>query len=465
MKRTMLWIIAAAAIAVLGVGGYWFWDQRRGQSAQPEILRTAVIERNTIDLTIASSGSVAVHRKLDVAFEFPGAVTAVDVEVGDRVEPGQRLASLERATAEESLRQAQIAVAQAELNLSRLLRPVDSGQVRLAELSIQESLAAMATAKISQQVAQAQAGYDQERARDFASRAADAQQSVLDRLDQFGLPEAYAAPATAAMMEAEGNVGITQLRSDQALQRAQSNWQSAYERYQRSTQTLATLREGADADQVENLELALELARLNVAQAQANLDSTTLRAPIAGIVAVVTVQAGDTAAMGVPVVTLIDDSILYVDLSVDEIDVGAIHEDQPVSVNVDALPDLTIDGVVESIALLPQNAGGVSVYPVRVRLHSAELAAVREGMTANGVIVVGAVEDVLTAPTWAIRTDPATGSTFTYRLAAGGTVQRVDVEIGATTETMTEIISGLEQGATVALVAESRSLFDLQPQR
>ena len=463
MKRTILWVIGIAVVAALGAGGYWIWNQRRSQSALPEILRTALVERNTIDLTIASSGNVAVHRRLDVSFAMPGTVTTVDVEVGDRVEPGQRLASLDRATAEESLRQAQIAVAQAELNLKQLQKPVDPAEVRLTELSIQESLAAMATAKLSQQVAQTQAHYDQERAQDFADRATDAQQSVLDRLDQFGLPEAYAAPATAAMMEAEGNVGITQLRSEQALQRAQSSWQSAYERYQRSSQSLATLNKGADEDQVRNLELALELAKLSVDRAQANLDALTLTAPIAGVVAVVAVQVGDTAVTGVPAVTLLDDSMLYVDLSVDEIDVGAIHEDQPVRVSVDAYPGLAIDGTVESIALLPQNAGGVSVYPVRVRLQPAEYSAVREGMTASGAIVVGAVEDVLVAPTWAIRTDPSTGTTFAYRAAGSGTVERANVTIGASNEIWTEIVSGLEQGATVALVAESRSLFDLRP--
>lgn len=440
----------------------WLRNRQRTVTAAPQIVRTARVERQSIDLTVASSGNVAVHQKLDLSFRTPGTVFAVEVEVGDRVQAGQRLASLDRTAAIEALQQAQIAVTQAELDLKRFQRPADRGDIALAELSIREGALAMSVAKISEQVAQTQAYLDQTRAQDAAERTNDAYESVVDRLDSFGLPEAYAAPVTAAKMEAEGNVGITQLRSEQAIQRAQSNWQTAYERYERASQTLETLQEGADQDQVRSLELALELAQLGVEQAQANLDALVLTSPIDGVVAAVYLQVGDLSGTGVPAITVLDDSTLYVDLSVDEIDIGAVDAGQAVRIGLDAYADVEMDGTVESIAMVPQTATGVSVYPVRARLDTLGPRAVREGMTASGSIVVSVVEDVLVAPTWAIRTDTSSGERYTYRVA-GETVERVAVETGISNETWTEIASGLDEGATVALVAESRSLFDLQP--
>ncbi len=262
------------------------------EAAAWSLVRTAAVTIETIPLTIVSSGNVSVQRQFTAAFSTSGTVESVDVETGDRVGRGDRLASLDRDAAEVALRQAEIAVTQAELNLKRAQKPADEGQIRLAELSAQESIAAMAAAKASEEAARTQAALDQGRAQDFAEQATDAEAGVLDTLERFGLPEAYAAGATAARMEAEGNVGITQLRSEQAIQRAQSTWQSAYERYQQASRTLSSLQKGPDADQIRSLELALDLARIGVDQAEANLAAMDLESPVDGTVAAVTVQVG-----------------------------------------------------------------------------------------------------------------------------------------------------------------------------
>ncbi len=462
MKRKRVLLGLLAATVVVAAGGAWFWYRERSRSVGPEILRTAAVTIETIPLTIVSSGNVSVQRQFTAAFSTSGTVESVDVETGDRVGRGDRLASLDRDAAEDALRQAEIAVTQAELNLERAQKPADEGQIRLAELSAQESIAAMAAAKASEEAARTQAALDQGRAQDFAEQATDAEAGVLDTLERFGLPEAYAAGATAARMEAEGNVGITQLRSEQAIQRAQSTWQSAYERYQQASRTLSSLQEGPDADQIRSLELALDLARIGVDQAEANLAALDLESPVDGTVAAVTVQVGDAVMAGRPVITILDDSAFFVDVAVDEIDIGGIAEGQAVEISLDAYPDVALEGVVETISLLAGNTSGINVYPVRVRLLTPDLVAVRDGMTANATIVTGETASVLAVPTWAVRTDASSGTYYTYRVA-GETVERVEVSVGTSTETWVEIVAGLDETATVALVAEGRSLFDFRP--
>lgn len=454
-KRVLLSVLAATV--VVAGSAAWLWYHQQSSSERLEILRTATVTVETIPLTIVSSGNVSVQRQFATAFNTNGTVESVYVETGDRVSHGERLASLDREAAEDALRQAEIAVTQAEMNLERAQKPVDEGQIRLAQLSVQESIAAMAAAKASEEAARTQAALDQGRAQEFAEQATDAEASVLDALDRFGLPEAYAAGATAVRMEADGNVGITQLRSEQAIQRAQSTWQSAYERYQQASRTLSSLQEGPDADQVRALELALDLARVSVEQAEANLAALDLVAPVDGTVAAVTVQVGDAVMAGMLAITVLDDSAFFVDVAIDEIDIGGIAEGQAVEITLDAYPDVTLKGVVETISLLASNTIGINVYPVRVRLLVPDSAMVRDGMTANATIVTGERANVLALPTWAIRTDAASGTYYTYRVT-GETVERVEVSIGTSTETWTEIVTGLDETATVALVSEGRSL-------
>jgi len=462
MKRRYVLFGILAAVVLVAAGVAWLWYREQSGGNAPTILRTATVSVETIPLTIVSSGNVTVQRQFTAAFDTSGTVASVLVDAGDPVRRGDRLASLDRDTAEEALRQAEIAVAQAELNLERVRKPVDEGQIRLAQLSAQESIAAMAAAKANEEAARTQAALDQSRAQDFAEQTSEAETGILETLDRYGLPEAYAAGATAARMEAEGNVGIAQLRSEQAIQRAQSTWQSAYERYQQASRTLATLQAGPDEAQVRSLELALDLARIGVEQAEAKLAALDLISPVTGIVAAVTIQSGDTALAGRPVITVLDDSAYYVDVAVDEIDIGSIVEGQAVEISLDAYPDVFLEGTVETIALLAGRTSGVNVYPVRVRLVTSESVSVRDGMTASATTVTGATESVLAVPTWAIRTDASSGTYYTYRVT-GDAVERVTVGVGVSTETWTEIVTGLDQAATVALIAESRSLFDLRP--
>jgi hypothetical protein len=55
-------------------------------------------------------------------------------------------------------------------------------------------------------------------------------------------PTSFGASAAAAATEAQSNVWITQLRGDYAVQQAQSQWQSAFERYLRASRTLQNLQ-------------------------------------------------------------------------------------------------------------------------------------------------------------------------------------------------------------------------------
>ncbi len=460
MRKKALWTFVL--LAVVAAGGYLVWRRMQSRSqTELEILRTAELTRGALELSVPSSGNVVVDRRYELTFRVPGTVTAVDVEIGERVEKGQRLAVLDDQALKDALRQVSLDLAQAELNLEQLQETPDEEQIALARLAIQESLQAMSVAEASRDVAAARAELNQSRAMDFAEAATDGYEATMEALERLGLPEAFGAGATAAAMEAQGNLGITQLRGEYSLQQAQSQYQSAFERYTRAQQTLRRLQEGSPDDQVRSVELSLEQVALRLEQAEADLGSAILTSPARGVVAAVNVTAGGLATTAMPAIVILDDSFFYVDLLVDEIDIGLIEEGQPARLILDAYPTVTIDGTVASIGMLPETSTGSVAYPVRIIIEQADGVDIREGMTASATITTDVVDDVLRIPNWAIRSDTATGQLYTYRMVAGQP-ERTWIEIGAGNEIWTEALSGVEVGTIVASVVEARNLLDFQ---
>jgi HlyD family secretion protein len=157
----------------------------------------------------------------------------------------------------------------------------------------------------------------------------------------------------------------------------------------------------------------------------------------------------------------LDDSQLYIEANVDEIDIGKITVGQPVSITLDADPQAVLRGTVERIAATSTNVGGVIAYKLRVLLTDTGEALILDGMTVSVFIQTDIITDVLIVPNWAVRTDQTTSETYVYRLENGLPV-RTPITTGERNDTHTIISNGLAEGDTVVLVTEEHSLLDMQ---
>jgi multidrug efflux pump subunit AcrA (membrane-fusion protein) len=121
----------------------------------------------------------------------------------------------------------------------------------------------------------------------------------------------------------------------------------------------------------------------NTAGLRAALANAEVRAPFAGTITNLNLKVGEFAASGTPVVTVADLSnwvVKTTDLT--EIDVVNIKEGQPVTLTLDALPDVTLEGYVLAIAQNYSERQGDIVYQVSVLLADKN-PAMRWGMTAQ----------------------------------------------------------------------------------
>lgn len=196
--------------------------------------------------------------------------------------------------------------------------------------------------------------------------------------------------------------------------------------------------------------------------AKVNLENTTIRSPIDGIVIARNVDVGQTvaASFSSPTLFLIanDLSKMQVEANVDEADIGKIKEGQKVTFIVDAYPEETFYGKVIQIRLSAQTVQNVVTYNVIMRVDNPDLK-LKPGMTANVTFLVGDKKDVLKIPNSALRFKPLRDISFEGRrtdntvwLISSSKLQLVKIKAGITDGIFTEVVSGtLKEGDEVVV--------------
>ena len=453
MKKTMTRIVILVLIGGGIAGGLWWYRQQSPNATTgPEILRTAEVIQGDLILSVPASGSIAMQEKRDVFFNRTGIVMAIAVQENDRVAAGQTLAQLDTTDLKRAVRNAEIALEQAELNLKQLNKPVDEADLELAQLSVQSAAQSLEAARLGKITAQADADtirVQSERTRENAFKDYHA------RIDTPEADRAYDKYTDALEQET-----IATLNAGLIVKQANAQYFSAYNRYQQTQRSQARLEQGPDEIQIQQTDLQITQAKLNLDQAKHNLTEALLTAPIDGLIATSNVQMGLVPPTQLAAFILVDDSTLYVDVMVDEMDIGNVHLDQVASIELDAYPGTPLTGTLASIAPAPTNVGGIVSYKVRVYLTELSGADVREKMTANVIIYTDKVTALTLIPNWAIRTDQADNSIYTYRVIGdppNSQVERVPLTLGQRNDTHTEVLSGVEPGTTVALVTAERN--------
>jgi HlyD family secretion protein len=165
----------------------------------------------------------------------------------------------------------------------------------------------------------------------------------------------------------------------------------------------------AARSQVNVTQAQVNQAQASMNQASIDLDYTVIRSPVDGIVISRSVDVGQTVAASLQAPTLFtianDLTKMEVHTNVDEADVGNIHEGQDVSFTVDAHPNRRFRGNVHQVRNAPQIIQNVVTYDAVVRINNKELL-LKPGMTANVQFLVSEKEDVLTIPNMALRFRP-----------------------------------------------------------
>ena len=190
-----------------------------------------------------------------------------------------------------------------------------------------------------------------------------------------------------------------------------------------------------------------------IRQLMVQSDDHTIRAPADGVIAQRHVDPGALTAPGLPIVSIADEAHVKVVFQVTEKDLPRIRPGMPVTIAVDALSDVQLDGRVDLISPTVDPATRSAAVEVHLPNPDGRLA---PGMYAR-VSVLLENRDCLVIPTDGLVRVPGTGERFVYVVEDGHAVQR-NVVTGLSEGSLVEIIQGISVGDAVVIRGQGRLL-------
>lgn len=162
---------------------------------------------------------------------------------------------------------------------------------------------------------------------------------------------------------------------------AQSDWETAQANVAEAAREVAKYQSGPDLDVVALLESRIRAAEIRLIAAEAALSDHEVIAPISGKIVDLKPKAGEWVNTGEPVVVIADDAEWVVETEdLTEIEVINIHVGQAATIELDALPGVTLAGEVDSIKDLAEEKRGDVTYTVVLNLLETD-PRLRWGMT------------------------------------------------------------------------------------
>lgn len=406
-KELLLGTTRRKVLSGIGIAGILFliWRLFGGSSAKLQY-QTANVVRGSIISTVSESGNITSSSEASVGSPTTGIVDEIYVKDGDTVTQGQKLFKV-RSTA------------------------------------------------TAQEVASAYATYEA-----AIATANTAAQNKITAQATLEKDRGAVITASAGVTTMQNNINVSQPNPATKLPYTQDDIDAI-------NSALTQARETFSADELKYKEIDQTIVSANAALNSSQLaynatQDSEVTAPVGGTVVNITVFPGDqinatsgsltsnastssTSTGANAVLSIGDFSKPYIKVQASEIDTPSLKVGQKAIVTLDAFPNKTFAGQVAQIDSVGTISSGVVTYNVFIVLISPP-SELLPGMTAAATIETERKDNVLTVPSTAVQTR---NGTQTVRILKNGIVTSVDVTTGISSDTDTEITSGLSEGDTV----------------
>lgn len=395
------WVAIGAAAVILLVIAF-------SVSRPPEqpAFETAPLARGDLAASVGATGSVRAKRSAVLTWQTNGIVGEVNARIGAQIEKGFTLASLDKAS----------------LNQSIILAEADLVNAQKALEDLLESDTALLEAEKAV-----------EKAEESYKKAYNWRMKLNGKID---IKEVYYDHfGDLKVKEYKGYAGEETIAdADRDLALAEARLEDARREYER-------LLKGPDSEEVA-------AARARVAAAEATLNLAKIIAPFDGALTQANPVVGDQVAPGTAAFRMDDLSSLLVDVQVSEVDINNVAVGQRSSLSFDAVLNAEYNGKVVEVGQAGDAVGGVVSFTVTVELTDAD-ERVKPGMTAAVNIIVEEVKDTLLIPNRAVRL--VDGNRVVYILKDEMPVP-VKITLGASSDTTSVLVDGdLKEGDLIIL--------------
>jgi HlyD family secretion protein len=392
-SRRIIYIVGALiVILVIAVG---LVAATRG-STKIDPSKLAKVERGDLAKSVVATGKIEPITKVEVKSKASGIVKKLLVDYGEKVTKDQVLAELDK----------------------------------------EEILAQVNQQKASLQAAEA------------AARAADADMQRA-KVDAEGpdIPMLQRAYERSQKMAKDGVV------SESALDDAQKNYEMALNK-----QHLGRANVISATSKLKQAEAQVAQSQALLAQIEKEYQNSTIVSPIDGMVLSRDVEVGTAVSSilvlgssATLVMTLGDTREVYVKGKVDESDIGKVYIGQAARIKVESYKDRTFSGKVTKISPMGVEKDNVTTFEVRVSIDNSK-GELKSQMTANAEVLLEEHKGILMVPEGALIYDKDRKASIEIpEPTAKDGRKKVDVTVGISNGSKTELLSGLKEGQQVIL--------------
>ena len=352
--------------------------------------------------------------RIELVAEFSEVITAIEVIEGDVIAPGAIVVRQDSDRVDIRIEEARASIRRIEAILAEQIsgprvETIDAARANLSAAQIERSYRERELSRLmglrersltsAESVDSAQNLLNAAQARIELVSAQLAELQAGTRTEQIDQTNAQLAQARAqlAAVSAQAELARQQVARYRPLAESGAEPREKLEQFQtqareaeaqvaaaRAAVLASERRQGSLGQQIGQSSAQANAARAQLEAARLNLASTTLNASIAGRIGDLTVRPGQFVQPGQRLMSIVPTDQLYVTANFKETQLALMRPGQPVTLKVDALPDVTIAGRVDSIApgtgaefsiLPPQNATGnftkiVQRVPVRIAIEA-----------------------------------------------------------------------------------------------
>ena len=504
LKRNWKKITAVVCVAAVAAAVLLPKNSKKAVQASTQYMETA-LERRDITNTFSGSGTISAANTYTVKSLVKGTVLTADFEVGDTIEKGTVLYTIDSSDVATSVEKAQLALEQAQRSYddtadAQYIRSVIGGTVASIKVKAGDYVTA------GQEIATVRDDSSLLLTLEFP--AADASGFAVGQAAEVilngtfetlsGTVQAVAGTDTISSgnllvrtvtIAVKNNGSLTTAQAASATINGVSALASARFDYQHQQTVTATtsgtvaavcVKEGTAIEantaivQLSGTELSRQVqsaadsllnAQLSMSDTQKQMENYTIPSPISGTVIQKNVKAGDTVGTDTTasetLCTIYDLSYLEMTLNVDELEILSIKEGQTVTITADAISDRTFTGVVTSVSAAGTTTGGTTTYPVTIRID--DTGDLLPGMNATAEIEVSSASNALAVPNGSVvrgnyvlvtKDSPSAANAVQDMTAPDGYVY-VKITTGTSDDDYIEVASGLQEGDTIAYDADA----------
>ena len=504
LKRNWKKITAVVCVAAVAAAVLLPRNSKKAVQASTQYMETA-LERRDITNTFSGSGTISAANTYTVKSLVKGTVLTADFEVGDTIEKGTVLYTIDSSDVATSVEKAQLALEQAQRSYddtsdAQYIRSVIGGTVASIKVKAGDYVTA------GQEIATVRDDSSLLLTLEFP--AADASGFAVGQAAEVilngtfetlsGTVQAVAGTDTISSgnllvrtvtIAVKNNGSLTTAQAASATINGVSALASARFDYQHQQTVTATtsgtvaavcVKEGTAIEantaivQLSGTELSRQVqsaadsllnAQLSMSDTQKQMENYTITSPISGTVIQKNVKAGDTVGTDTTasetLCTIYDLSYLEMTLNVDELEILSIKEGQTVTITADAISDRTFTGVVTSVSAAGTTTGGTTTYPVTIRID--DTGDLLPGMNATAEIEVSSASNALAVPNGSVvrgnyvlvtKDSPSAANAVQDMTAPDGYVY-VKITTGTSDNDSIEVTGGLQEGDTIAYDANA----------